>query len=266
MSSRQENRPVQNITGQQPDVNSVSAFWPNVRDALLQNPRFYEEGSVACGICREDLSFHGQASAGVINHVAYVLTCGHIFGASCLEAVMLSNSPQAPPPCPICRAPAPRYQLCSHSCTGRVAPVPAAVESFPRLLSEGGRLAERCWKCQMNVAAVEMMVRARRSLTIRGDLVLSTNVQWNGEVWNVREKGDPAHAYRFMRELDPLEYGRMGFRVAMENLVIRQGIVVRNMGAWTHDGPLRLTDIEAIKIKLYLHQVVVGAGGNVVVG
>ncbi|KAF4456053.1 hypothetical protein F53441_1774 [Fusarium austroafricanum] len=115
----------------------TTTYWPNLRDALIEDPSLFNQLRLDCGICFDEMSVFPHQHTydpdmGYFSHRARILPCGHIFGSKCVHALV--------------------DQAIETDSNFTCMPMPASIEAvytFPPALSEGGILPDQCGDCQV---------------------------------------------------------------------------------------------------------------------
>ncbi|KAM0199037.1 hypothetical protein ACHAPA_003638 [Fusarium lateritium] len=135
---------------------TTETYWPALRDALLEDPNQYDNLHLECGICLDEMTVFPHEHTYDpdmlhFSHRARIFPCGHMFGSKCaLFMVEEALSNEIPISCPICRADFSWHRDCKHVHTGMPMPTSIkAIQNFPRTLSEGAVIADKCGDCQV---------------------------------------------------------------------------------------------------------------------
>ncbi|KAF4433156.1 hypothetical protein FACUT_8193 [Fusarium acutatum] len=154
----------------------TTAFWPRLRDSLIEDPELFNHLHLECGICLTDMSIFPHEHTfshdpnrsfreRTMSHRAQILPCGHMFGYKCLQVMIAEANipldeedeeddgeeeeeeiPQLS--CPSCRVVFSAHIDCPHPHSGM--PMPTTMEgvyAMPPTFSEGGVLSHSCAGC-----------------------------------------------------------------------------------------------------------------------
>ncbi|KAF4977028.1 hypothetical protein FZEAL_6390 [Fusarium zealandicum] len=233
-----------------PNAQSVAAvtdtFWPSLRTILTSDPGKFNVLNLECGICLEPMAVLPHLHHP--DHGARVLPCGHMFGSKCVSDMKNeADRKEECAKCPVCRTVFDVHTHCAHSHSGMPMPSCAeAIPSFPRVLSEGGEIAEKCGDCQVIDTMMSLSLLAHSLLPpVRmGDLeTIGVSASKPGFRWRLKLGSGSGMEMRIVRDLimneGPLR------RICEE---VEKSLSRNSAGVW------QSVDLDGLKFQLHVYQ------------